>query len=324
MEQRRLQTGARTPRCSPATMATKSVQVQVVSPPYICNRMHVWAGTNYFVACLMLIKSKAQHQDRLEYVDHHDGDDAAPEAATVTCLLELSMLFFSYSWLSSARHVCLWGILENEASGPPGAAPVRYELVGHFVDVNIGLLQRSCVPFVDAVLSDALCWVLALLHLAPPPMERLNAVFVQRLCKVLHCCMLRLPEREQRDVCGRAVLALYRLALGRFRGEFAQPVDAMPVPLVDTALLTTVPGRAGGQGGSAWETLGETRVVRQARSDSCSLPLLVRWTEEGPSKVRAATLPVWWPYYSAYALDVTCWHICSGVGVLTVARPARN
>jgi hypothetical protein len=281
--------------------------MQVLSPPYICSRMHVWSGTNYFFACLLLIKSKAGLRDRLEFVDHHD-QDGRPEAATVSCLMELSMLFFSYGWLSSARHCCLWGILENEASTVFSAGLVRYELVGHFVDINIGLLQRSCVHDVAVVLTDALTWVLAMLRLTMPPMLALNSVFVQRLSKVLHCCMLRLPEREQREVCGRSVMALYRLALSRFRRQFAQPVASMPVPLIDCALLTTMPLGSTGKGGSAWDDLVETKLVRRIKHDGYGLHLLARWAQHGPSAVRGPTLPVlvrthWQPLRSALLIQ---------------------
>lgn len=264
--------------------------MQVLSPPYICSRMHVWSGTNYFFACLLLIKSKAARRDRLEFVDHQD-QDGAPEAAAVSCLMELSMLFFSYGWLSSARHCCLWGILENEASTVLSAGLVRYELVGHFVDINIGLLQRSCVHHVAIVLTDALCWVLAMLRLTMPPMLALNSVFVQRLSKVLHCCMLRLPLQEQREVCGRSVMALYRLALCRFRRQFMQPVASMPVPLIDCALLTTMPLDGTANGGSAWDELAETKLVRRVKHDGYGLHLLARWAQHGPSEVRRLLCP---------------------------------
>lgn len=258
---------------------------QVLAPPYICSRMNVWASTNYFFSCIFLIKAKRASRHHLEFVDAHEPD-GTPENTAVSCLMEVSMLYFSYGWLAASRHACLWAIVENEAGALPAAPAMRYELVGHFVDVNIGILQRSFVPDVRRVLCDALRWVLAMRGLAIPPMFALNSVFLQRVAKVLHCCMLRLPQQAQRETCGRAVIALYRLALSRFKGAFTQPVAAMPVPLVDCALLATVSDGAAGEAvGSIWQDLARTEHTRHCKHDTTGVRLLQQWAATGESAV---------------------------------------
>jgi hypothetical protein len=49
--------------------------------------------------------------------------------------------------------------------------------------------------------------------------------------------MMRLPQPAHRNACARSAFALYRLALSRFRGKYAQPYAAMPLPLVDSAAV---------------------------------------------------------------------------------------
>ena len=241
--------------------------------------MNVWASTNYFLACIFLIKAKRASPHHLEFVDAQEPD-GTPENTAVACLMEVSMLYFSYGWLAASRHAVLWAIAENEAGALPAAPAMRYELVGHLVDVDIGILQRSFVPGVRRVLCDALRWVLAMRGLALPPMFPLNAVFLQRVAKVLHCCMLRLPQQAQRETCGRAVLALYRLALSRFKGAFAQPVAAMPVPLVDCALMATA------SEGGGWQDLARTEHTRYTKHDTTGVRLLQQWAATGESAVR--------------------------------------
>jgi hypothetical protein len=295
------------------------MRIQVLAPPYICSRTSVWLSTNYFLACIFLIKSKAGTRHHLEYVDAHDPD-GTPENIAVSCLMEISMLYFSYGWLAPARHTVLWAILENEAgAAPPQGAPLsptpRYELVGHFVDVSVGILQRSCVPDVHLVLGETIRWTLSMIRTAAP-MPPLNPVFLQRLAKVLHCCMLRLPYPKQREMCGRAVLALQRLALMRFRGEFVQPVSAMPLPLVDCSTLTTVPvaseeasGTSNNELGLAtWRDLSTVGMHRQSKCKNAELSLLQEWAMSGRDEVRSKPLGL---VHNCSRNPITIWHVLS-------------
>jgi hypothetical protein len=161
----------------------------------------------------------------------------------------------------------------------------RYELVGHRVDVAVALLQRAAPPpAAAATLPDALRWQLAARRLAPDGMPALNSVFIQRLAKVLHCAMLRLPRAHERAACGRAVLALFRLALARFRGKFAQPVAAMPMPRVDGGTLPEAPlagGLLAAKGAQAEGGVGEDVGTRRL------LQLVEAWADGQSADVRS-------------------------------------
>jgi hypothetical protein len=97
--------------------------------------------------------------------------------------------------------------------------------------------QARMMPEMPQILRDSVRWVLALFRLPEPPLLRLNPVYVQRLSKVLFCCMLRLPESQQQKRCAKAALALCWLCLHRFTGEQAQPTAALPLPQVDSRTL---------------------------------------------------------------------------------------
>jgi hypothetical protein len=125
-------------------------------------------------------------------------------------------------------------------------------------------------------------------------MPALNPVFLQRLAKVLHCCMLRLPSVGQREICGRAVVALQRLALTRFRGRFAQPVPAMPVPLIDCSTLMTVPVASAEapstSDDASWRDLTAVGLHRQSQGNNAELSLLQEWATNGTHEVRLCVL----------------------------------
>ena len=62
----------------------------------------------------------------------------------------------------------------------------RYELVGHYVDVQLGSMQHrsSAAGSGLTALAVALRWQLAMRNLAQPPLSTVNSVFLQRLSKV--------------------------------------------------------------------------------------------------------------------------------------------
>jgi hypothetical protein len=98
--------------------------LQVLSPPYLCSRRHVWAGAGCFLACLLLLKAKRAAPGVLQYAGGAAEPDGEAEAAAAACLRELSMLYFGFGWLDAAAHTCLWAVLENEAADLPARARV--------------------------------------------------------------------------------------------------------------------------------------------------------------------------------------------------------
>lgn len=58
-----------------------------------------------------------------------------------------------------------------------------------------------------SILRDCVRWALALFRLGEAPMFfHLNPFFVQRLSKVLFCCMLRLPSPQQQQRAAKAAM----------------------------------------------------------------------------------------------------------------------
>lgn len=58
-----------------------------------------------------------------------------------------------------------------------------------------------------SILRDCVCWALALFRLGEPPAYyHLNPFVVQRLSKVLFCCMLRLPSSQQQQRAAKAAM----------------------------------------------------------------------------------------------------------------------
>lgn len=59
----------------------------------------------------------------------------------------------------------------------------------------------------QSILRDCVRWALALFRLGEAPMFfHLNPFFVQRLSKVLFCCMLRLPSPQQQQRAAKAAM----------------------------------------------------------------------------------------------------------------------
>jgi hypothetical protein len=59
----------------------------------------------------------------------------------------------------------------------------------------------------QSILRDCVRWALALFRLGEPPQfYHLNPFFVQRLSKVLFCCMLRLPSAQQQQRAAKAAM----------------------------------------------------------------------------------------------------------------------
>ena len=108
--------------------------LQVLSPPYIFSRWHVWAGTNCFLACILLLKAKTRMPGMLQFVDQPDPAEAhLRQANVVACLKEVSHLFFNYGWFGASGHACLWAVLENEAVDSPAKVCFIHEFVRLFI-----------------------------------------------------------------------------------------------------------------------------------------------------------------------------------------------
>lgn len=95
----------------------------------------------------------------------------------------------------------------------------------------------------QSILRDCVRWALALFRLGEAPMfYHLNPFFVQRLSKVLFCCMLRSPHVQQQQRAAKAALSLCRLCLQRMCRSINHQPRELPLPEVNSRSLTKGPG----------------------------------------------------------------------------------
>lgn len=76
--------------------------------------------------------------------------------------------------------------------------------------VQVTLLEHNhshALKNSQSILRDCVRWALALFRLGvAPQFFHLNPFFVQRLSKVLFCCMLRLPSAQQQQRAAKAAM----------------------------------------------------------------------------------------------------------------------
>lgn len=108
--------------------------LQVLSPPYMCNRSSVWLALCSYMTSFFLMRCKSRNQAILSHMEM-PADHS--ENILVSCLIELTMELYSLGFLFAACNTSLLAILQNEVSARASIFETRYELVGQFVDVNV-------------------------------------------------------------------------------------------------------------------------------------------------------------------------------------------